>query len=617
MATILTKGGRVLKAQNRWASFDGTSSSLRYADADIFSFTDGVNDIPFEIELDLIRTSIVSGGNNRILFKGTTTFEWAIDFLVNTNTMRFFLLNTTGTAYIMASYTIILNTNYHFKFKYDGSKTAAGLKIYNNSVLLATTNTTVGSYAGMTNLNVPFYVSFPAAGYYFPGYIRNVKISKAGQLIFNVPLQDANNIGRDIVGGISPNLTTNVSIANQIETQNWSYFNGNNGSGNIGTSTTFGWMNSGTFYIEFDIKPLDLTNGKTPLGTTTIDPAQRGFAFYCFTGGYIRVYWENAGGAHQYLAGTTLTVGTSYRFTLKGNSTQWQYIQYNLDNNTQIYDSGLIACTYVANASTNGQLYLGSTKNVTYNNCQLRNFKIFTDFAGTVPFLSLPMQSSIDLMLDRVNGLQGTVTNVSIVNKNTNILRNKNLYLKFNDSAFSTVSFGSVSTLAYMHSTGIFRFEFNFINNATQPTYLFRTCANTSQNGFYLMARVTDIQFNMGNLANGFLIQQNISLTQGVEYHIKLYGDGSRFYYDVNGVVNSVAFSGTKKAAGNTAVLPTFSINAASYLTGYLNNFKIYNTSDTAGLIYHFPFQDGGNFSKEVITGINATTAGILKVVEM
>ena len=44
---------KLLKHDDTWAKFDGSSSYIQYADNDVFSFTDGVNDMPFEIEFDL------------------------------------------------------------------------------------------------------------------------------------------------------------------------------------------------------------------------------------------------------------------------------------------------------------------------------------------------------------------------------------------------------------------------------------------------------------------------------------------------------------------------------------------------------------------------------------
>jgi len=210
---------KLLKSRNQYSQFNGVSSYISYADADIFSFTDGINDLPFVIEFDLKRISIISGGNNRIIFKGASTVEWLIDFNVNTNTLRFFCLNSNAASYILASYTTTLNTLYHLKFTYDGSKTANGLKIYNNNVLLATTNSMTGTYTGMTNTTNGLFISYPSAGYYFNGYLRNLKITKNNTLVFQASLQDTNNISKDIIGGLTASTITDMSVVDINETK--------------------------------------------------------------------------------------------------------------------------------------------------------------------------------------------------------------------------------------------------------------------------------------------------------------------------------------------------------------------------------------------------------------
>jgi len=362
-------------------------------------------------------------------------------------------------------------------------------------------------------------------------------------------------------------------------------------------------MNDGIFSFSFEIQLFALTSGGRPFATA-YGPTNYGFFFYC-NGSGLALYFAAGAGYIRTLIGSAITLGARYRMTVQGDGTNVRYIQFNMDTNTQVYDSGWVSCAFVSHSTTSYSLWIGALNgSLSYStNCNMRNIKIFSDSNFTVPFLSLPMTNPDTVNLDLVGGLKGTPYMISTVNNNRNALKSCIKLLQFNASPYTYLNFGNTSTLDYMHSTGIFRFEFNIINKSTTSEYLFRTCTTPSQNGFYLYAVNGGIQFNMGNLANGYLIQQTIAFTNDELHNIKMWGDGSYFWYSIdNATPVSIMFNGSLKAASTTNILPTWSTNGASNFTGALSNFKIYNTSDTSGLLYHFPWMDLATVRKEIIT---------------
>ena len=162
MNNILKANNKLLKHNNSWAYFNGSSSYIQYADNDIFSFTDGVNDIPFEVEFDIMISSYSTAGiivNKRSEI--STNCEWQISYS-STGLLSVTLFNGgTNAIFLSVRYNtaLILNIPYHIKITYDGSKLWTGIKIDVNNVPVVLVNTSIGApYIGMINGTAPMKV---------------------------------------------------------------------------------------------------------------------------------------------------------------------------------------------------------------------------------------------------------------------------------------------------------------------------------------------------------------------------------------------------------------------------------------------------------------------------
>jgi len=250
---------KLLKSRNQYSSFNGVSSYIQYADNNIFSFTDGVNDIPFVIEFDLKLNT--SSGFQVLLQKrsGASTNEWTV--YLDSGKLVIILYSTTAAAYILKYTTsaLTLNTQYNIKISYTGSKNVNDIIITLSNIIPATTTSTV-NYIGMINTNATFIVGKSYTNVqYLNGYLRNLKITKNNQLVFQAPLQDVLNVSKDIISGLSGTVS-NVSVVDINEGGNWAYFNGVNASAIIGTTSTFNFIHqTGIFHLSVDFMKLGTT----------------------------------------------------------------------------------------------------------------------------------------------------------------------------------------------------------------------------------------------------------------------------------------------------------------------------------------------------------------------
>jgi hypothetical protein len=130
---------------------------LVYSDSDNFSFTDGVNDLPFTFSFWVYPTSISLSGNWIINKRQTTTqaeYQVVINSGVDAGKISITISNPNINANSMGVLTnnaISLNQWTHIVCTYNGSKKQSGLKIYINGSLQATTNYNTGTYTGMVN----------------------------------------------------------------------------------------------------------------------------------------------------------------------------------------------------------------------------------------------------------------------------------------------------------------------------------------------------------------------------------------------------------------------------------------------------------------------------------
>lgn len=199
------------KIRNQWAPFNGVDSYLQYADNDIFSFTDDVNDLSFVIEFDLYIFKDVSI-QQQILVKGESTkYEWFCQ--IQTSKLLFTLSGPTGGIYIGVSTPITNNTLYKVKLIYDGSKLYYTIYDVNMGILM--TNEPTGVACTFT----PFATTTSAlqfCTYLFSNHqIRNFKIFTdfAGTIPFmSLPLQDKDNLMVDRVNPTLIGTATDVKI---------------------------------------------------------------------------------------------------------------------------------------------------------------------------------------------------------------------------------------------------------------------------------------------------------------------------------------------------------------------------------------------------------------------
>jgi len=141
------------------AVFDNLNDKIDIADTTNLSFTDGVDDIPFSINMWVYFTGFSITGNFLFNKRANTlgNNEYQFTYSTSLSAIRFVKidkLDSGATIYQgMRSPTSIisLNTWYNITWTDDGSKTFAGMKMYINGVEQTVTELSAGSYTGMPN----------------------------------------------------------------------------------------------------------------------------------------------------------------------------------------------------------------------------------------------------------------------------------------------------------------------------------------------------------------------------------------------------------------------------------------------------------------------------------
>ncbi len=136
--------------------FDGTDDHVEIADDDIFSFTDGANDLPFSVQAWIMIGNIAADEGSIVgKFNGNTASEWL--FWQDNGKLRVNLYTIKSTKYIRnTTNNVVLSNNtwHHVAATYDGSKDKDGLKLYVDGVLAASfPEASAGGnvYTGMAN----------------------------------------------------------------------------------------------------------------------------------------------------------------------------------------------------------------------------------------------------------------------------------------------------------------------------------------------------------------------------------------------------------------------------------------------------------------------------------
>lgn len=141
----------------------GNDTVIRYVDIpdnNDFSFTDGVNDLPFTVSFWVYRLATGTGFLvSKNILNNTGVSEWASLFL--TERIRFAIYDKTVNASFIGkdtNSTFSIGVWQHVVLSYSGNQIHSGLKIYSNGILQATTDLTSGTYTGMGNFTAPVYL---------------------------------------------------------------------------------------------------------------------------------------------------------------------------------------------------------------------------------------------------------------------------------------------------------------------------------------------------------------------------------------------------------------------------------------------------------------------------
>ena len=139
-------------------AFDGNGDFVEVADDDVFSFTDGANDLPFSVQAWIMIDDVTADEGSIVgKFNGNVASEWL--FWQDNGKLRVNLYTTKSTKYIRnTTNNIVLSddTWHHVAATYDGSKDKDELKLYVDGALVASfPEASVGGnvYTGMVNQN--------------------------------------------------------------------------------------------------------------------------------------------------------------------------------------------------------------------------------------------------------------------------------------------------------------------------------------------------------------------------------------------------------------------------------------------------------------------------------
>lgn len=245
--------------------FDGVNDFITCGDADVFSFTDGAgNDEPFSLSGRFWVDSTGTGSQGWITKGSLTNTSIEYRLYISGDKITFILYDTTiGNIWIGRTGATLPSLGYedqwiHVMATYDGSETTGGITIYVNGEQYDTTDTTSGSYTGMSNTSEPLRISsLNGSANYFNGKIAEVMVldkecSQAeAQAVFN------NHEPRD---------ERKYALAGNIVGY-WSAYKSATGAGNVtdlsgnGNHGTMTNMTDSDIVSDFPREAFDLANG--------------------------------------------------------------------------------------------------------------------------------------------------------------------------------------------------------------------------------------------------------------------------------------------------------------------------------------------------------------------
>ena len=186
-------------------TFNGNNSVVGLGDSDLFSFTNGVTDLPFSIsgwfKLNAYGTgaAVYSSFMTKSQNNGSIWIrEWSFSHVNSTGfVLVIFNPDSSGGNYIGKSINspLSLNVWYHLTATYDGSKTNAGIVLYINGVLQSSVNANSGTYTGMGNTTATVELGrqfYSGDSGYLNGNISSIQIYRNKVLSASEVLQNYN-----------------------------------------------------------------------------------------------------------------------------------------------------------------------------------------------------------------------------------------------------------------------------------------------------------------------------------------------------------------------------------------------------------------------------------------
>ncbi len=140
------------------ATFNGSTSKIVIPDNDIFSFTDGANDLPFSIECEVnINSWGIDGATLLEKRSAGNVGEWAISINESLKRITFILISSSGSMFYYIDNAVELNTDYNFRLTYDGNGLTSSGKIFINNIEQSILSLSTG-YTNMVNSNIDVIV---------------------------------------------------------------------------------------------------------------------------------------------------------------------------------------------------------------------------------------------------------------------------------------------------------------------------------------------------------------------------------------------------------------------------------------------------------------------------
>jgi len=142
--------------------FDGGTNYIDCTDNDIFSFTDGSNDLPYTFSAWIYVNSLSTDSNqpNTIISKyATSANEWW--FLIDNKKLVIINYDQSNPTIIGRKYNtdLAINTWYNVVATYDGSKNVSDFKLYLNGTRVDDTNYNSNTtYGGMQNQTTKVFI---------------------------------------------------------------------------------------------------------------------------------------------------------------------------------------------------------------------------------------------------------------------------------------------------------------------------------------------------------------------------------------------------------------------------------------------------------------------------